>query len=54
VYTLTTSTSVDIKGVDVSKVTDKTFAKGKVAKGRDFFAEGAPVSKRATISKRKI
>lgn len=29
VYTLSTSTKVDIKGVDVSKVTDKTFTREK-------------------------
>ena len=32
VYTLSTSTKVDIKGVDVSKVTDKTFTREKASK----------------------
>ena len=44
VYTLTTSTKVNVAGVDVSKITDKTFAKGKSAKGTnsaEFFAEQA-------------
>ena len=39
-YTLTTSTKVNISGVDVSKVNDDTFKKGKVSHGRDFFAQG--------------
>lgn len=44
VYTVTTSTKVNISGVDVSKVTDKTFERSKSAKKADakaFFAEGA-------------
>ena len=45
-YTLTTSTKVNVKGIDVSKINDATFARGKVTKGRDFFAQGgSPVSK---------
>ena len=43
-YTITTSTRVNLAGVDVSKVTDATFARGKHAGGRDFFAQGAAVS----------
>ena len=43
--TITTSTKVNIAGVDVSKVNDATFAKDKVKSGRDFFAQGSqPVS----------
>ena len=44
VYTLTTSTTVNVAGVDVSKVTDKTFTrdnKTKKADAKAFFAEGA-------------
>ena len=44
VYTLTTSTKVNIAGADVSKITDKTFAKGKTTVGAhsaEFFAEDA-------------
>lgn len=47
VYTLTTSTKVDIKGVDASKVDDKLFKKDKKTKGSQeskFFAEGAKVT----------
>ena len=43
-YTITTSTKVSLAGVDVSKVNDSMFAKGKAASGRDFFAQGAAVS----------
>ena len=45
-YTLTTSTKVDIKGVDVAKVDDALFKKEKQAKKateEKFFAEGAKV-----------
>lgn len=44
VYTITTSTKVDLKGVDVSKVSDKMFTRDNKAKKADhkaFFAEGA-------------
>lgn len=43
VYTMTTSTKVDIKGVDVSKIDDALFKKEKKSKGAQeekFFAEG--------------
>lgn len=40
VYTITTSTKVDVKGADVSKVTDATFKdKSAKSKGRDIFNE---------------
>jgi large subunit ribosomal protein L6e len=47
VYTLTTSTTVDVKGVNTDKITDKTFAKDKVKKTRShkFFAKEAPTTK---------
>lgn len=44
VYTITTSTSVSVAGVDVSKVSDKTFTRDNKTKKADaaaFFAEGA-------------
>jgi large subunit ribosomal protein L6e len=44
VYTITTSAKVDLKGVDASKISDKTFTRDKKAKAADakhFFAEGA-------------
>jgi large subunit ribosomal protein L6e len=44
VYTITTSTKVPITGVDVSKVTDKTFTRDNKtvkADAKAFFAEGA-------------
>ena len=47
VYTMTTSTKVDLKGVDVSKIDDTLFKKEKQAKkaGEEkFFAEGAKVT----------
>lgn len=42
VYTLTTSTKVDLKGVDAAKIDDKLFKKEKKAKSGEekFFAEG--------------
>ena len=46
-YTLTTSTKVDLKGVDVAKVDDALFKREKRSKkqGEDkFFAEGAKVT----------
>jgi len=46
-YTLTTSTKVDIKGVDVTKIEDTLFKKEKKAKKAGeskFFAESAKVS----------
>ena len=45
-YTLTTSTKVDLKGVDVSKIDDALFKKEKRTKKQGegkFFAEGAKV-----------
>ena len=45
-YTLTTSTKVDLKGVDVSKVEDSLFKKDKKtrkSKEEQFFAESAKV-----------
>ena len=47
VYTMTTSTQVDLKGVDVSKVTDKQFVRDNKQKKADtkLFAEG----KRAVV-----
>lgn len=44
-YTLTTSTKVDLKGVDVSKIEDALFKKEKRTKRGEekFFAEGAKV-----------
>jgi len=40
VYTITTSAKVDVKGADVSKVTDATFKdKSSKSKGRDIFNE---------------
>ena len=55
VYTITTSTKVNVKGADVSKVTDATF-KGKAAKskGRDIFNENQkkkPDADRAALQK---
>jgi len=50
VYTLTTSTKVDLNGVDVSKVSDALFKKEKKAKSSEeqkFFAE----SKKKEVSK---
>lgn len=47
VYTMTTSTKVDLKGVKLDGITDETFKKEKTAKtGRSqkFFAENAPKS----------
>jgi large subunit ribosomal protein L6e len=46
-YTLTTSTKVDLKGVDVSKIDDALFKKEKQAKKageKKFFAEAGKVS----------
>ena len=48
-YTITTSTKVNIAGVDVSKVEDSVFAKGKVASGRDFFAQDKAAVSRPSI-----
>ena len=46
VYTLTTSTKVDLKGVDAAKIDDKLFKKEKKSKGSEekFFAEGSKVT----------
>ena len=49
VYTLSTSTKVDIKGVDVSKVTDKTFTREKASKA----AFGEQAAKK-TVSKERL
>ena len=54
VYTLTTSTKVNIAGVDVSAVSDKTFTrdnKTKKADAKAFFAEGA---KKKTVSADRV
>ena len=53
-YTLTTSTKVDIKGADVSKIDDALFKKEKKAKKAGeskFFAEGA---KKKEVSKERL
>ena len=56
VYTITTSTKVDIKGADVSKVTDATFKdKAAKSKGRDIFKENekkAIAPERAALQKK--
>ena len=47
VYTMTTSTKVDLKGVDVSKIDDNLFKKEKKSKGTQeekFFAESGKVN----------
>ena len=44
---MTTSTKVDLKGADVTKIDDSFFTKEKQAKGSQsekFFAEGSKVS----------
>ena len=44
-YTLSTSTKVDLKGVDLKKIADETFAKDKKAKkaaGEKFFDSNLP------------
>jgi large subunit ribosomal protein L6e len=54
-YTLTTSSKVDIKGVDASKITDDLFKKdGKSKKAGEnrFFAEGA--NKKKEVSKGRV
>jgi large subunit ribosomal protein L6e len=45
VYTLTTSTKVDLKGVDASKIDDKLFKREKKSKSSEekFFAESNKV-----------
>ena len=46
-YTITTSTKVDLKGVDVSKIEDGLFKKekkAKKAKEEQFFAESSKVT----------
>jgi large subunit ribosomal protein L6e len=47
VYTITTSTKVDIKGVDASKIEETLFKKEKKAKGSEekFFSEASKVNK---------
>ena len=53
-YTLSTSTTVDLKGVDAGSITDETFAKESAAKrsrSQKFFAENAP--KTSTSDARK-
>ena len=45
-YTMTTSTVVDVKGADVSKIDDAMFTRSRSQKKADsaaFFAEGAKV-----------
>jgi hypothetical protein len=47
VYTLTTSTKVDLKGVNVTAIEDELFKKDKKAKGSQeekFFAEAGKVT----------
>merc|ERR1712167_62032 len=53
VYTISTTTKVDIKGVATDGITDETFSKEGVKKTRShkFFEKEAPVSK--TADKRK-
>ena len=54
VYTLTSSAKVSVAGVDVSKVSDKTFTRDNVTKKADakaFFAEG---SKKKVVSAERI
>ena len=54
-YTLTTSTKVDVKGVDASKITDALFkkdAKSKKAGEKKFFAEDA--NKKKEVSKERV
>lgn len=54
-YTLTTSTKVDIKGVDASKITDDLFkkdGKSKKAGENKFFAEDA--KKKKEVSKGRV
>mmetsp|Transcript_23731 Transcript_23731/g.32324 ORF Transcript_23731/g.32324 Transcript_23731/m.32324 type:complete len:177 (-) Transcript_23731:329-859(-) len=54
VYTITTSTNVNVKGVDVAKVNDAVFTRSKVEKKSDaakFFAEGA---KKKEVSKERL
>ena len=54
-YTLTTSTKVDIKGVDASKITDDLFkkdGKSKKAGENKFFAEDA--KKKKEVSKVRV
>jgi hypothetical protein len=45
VYTLTTSTKVDLKGVNVTAIEDDLFKKDKTGKGTEdkFFAESGKV-----------
>ena len=54
VYTITTSAKVDITGVDVTKVSDKTFVRSNTVKKADakaFFAQG---SAKKTVSADRI
>lgn len=53
VYTISTSTKVDLKGVKLDSITDDTFKKDKAKKSRSnkFFEKEAPESK--TSSERK-
>ena len=54
-YTITTSAKVDLKGVDVSKLTDETFKKdkAKVSRSHKFFQKDAPESK-VTDDRKKL
>ena len=47
VYTISTTTKVDLKGVATDKITDETFTKDKVkfARSHKFFAKEAPATK---------
>lgn len=52
-YTITSSTKVDVKGVDVSKIDDGLFKKEKKSKKQGeekFFAESAKVSSRVPLT----
>lgn len=55
VYTITTSTKVDVKGVKADAITDETFAKEKGQKrtrSQKFFAENAPAKKTSDARKK--
>ena len=46
-YTISTTTKVDLKGVSVDKITDETFKKdkAKVSRTHKFFEKEAPATK---------
>ena len=54
VYTISTSTKVDLKGVKTDTITDETFKKDKVKKSRShkFFEKEAPESKTSDARKK--